>query len=116
MADAENTLIAYVYPSNRNGRYVELVGKVIGVGEPLTDSVAITVETRRGTFTGYYGKPDALPKIGYEANVRVYEGGGGWYPDNEIVSWGPYRDKDTGRLCTSEPDITPSSCAEEHTP
>ena len=81
-------------PSDRIGPYVELVGEVVKVGEPGFDSVAITVKTDKGTYMGYWEGPPSergnvrTPKLGQWARIRIYDAGGGWYPDNTISGWG----------------------------
>ncbi len=82
----------FVYPSDENGRYTELTGEVIGVGEPISNDVAVKVQTNLGEFVGYYLAKYA-PKIGYFAKIRIYEIGGGHYPDNQIKGWS--RDKES---------------------
>lgn len=89
-----------VYPSDREGgRFVELDGDIIEVGEPLFGSlvyVSVKVRTEKGDFGGFYGFPPSWlehlqtqgPKVGHRATIRVYDAGGGWYPDNKITSWG----------------------------
>lgn len=79
----------YVYPSDDVGPYVELKGTVIAVGDHLGDACSVKVETDKGTFTGYWNHPTTSPKVGYNASIRIYDAGGGWYPDNRITGWGP---------------------------
>jgi hypothetical protein len=78
---------ALAYPQDGVGPYTELDGIVTRVGtqdEP-DDEVAVTVKTAdHGELTGYTPRP---PKVGYTARIRVYECGGGWYPDNRIMGW-----------------------------
>lgn len=79
-----------VYPQDRTGVYADLEGVVTAVGEPLGNDVLVTVETDRGVFLGWTYVPldqDPVVKIGYLATIRVYDAGGGFYPDNRIVSW-----------------------------
>jgi hypothetical protein len=28
------------------------------------------------------------PQVGHQARIRIYDAGGGWYPDNKIMSYG----------------------------
>lgn len=77
----------FVYPSDDyGGRYVELEGEVISTYSVDDDLHCIEVRTDKGDFSGYieHGKP---AKIGTSATIRIYDAGGGWYPDNKIVSW-----------------------------
>lgn len=75
-----------VYPRDEVGEYVELTGVVLSVGEQeyADDEVAVVVKTDRGECTGWTNYP---PKIGYTAVIHLYNWGGGWYPDDSIVSW-----------------------------
>lgn len=78
-----------VYPSDEVGPHVDLEGIVIGVGvqfypEYSWDEVPVLVKTEYGNFTGYTSRP---PKAGYRATIRVYNSGGGWYPDDRIIGW-----------------------------
>lgn len=75
-----------VYPMDDVGCYVELTGEVVAVGEQdhPDDEVRVEVRTDRGTFDGYTVRP---PKVGHTATVRVYDAGGGFYPDNRVVAW-----------------------------
>jgi hypothetical protein len=84
-----------VYPEDREGgRYVELDGDVIEVGDPSLGSspaVRVRVRTKKGDFDGYARLPSSrsiCPKVGHHATIRLYDSGGGWYPDDRIVSWG----------------------------
>lgn len=76
----------FVYPSDEMGPYVDLEGTVIGVSEFGSVKVAVP---EHGEFTGYneamFEKIQA--KAGDKVTIRVYDAGGGWYPDNKIVSW-----------------------------
>lgn len=77
------------YPSDGDGGpYVEDTGEVIAVA-----GLRITVQTEQyGEQYGYAhelyeGRPGALPRVGDTATIRLYNSGGGWYPDDRIVSW-----------------------------
>ena len=76
----------FIYPSDVNGRYIELEGEVILVNESLGDSCVVTVSTDSGVFTGYTISKYA-PAVGYWAKIKIYDCGGGHYPDNEIREW-----------------------------
>lgn len=67
----------------------DMDGMVVKVGEPLGESVGVQVQTDEGAFTGYWWnlRSGWFPKVGYRATIRIYGCGGGWYPDNIIVSW-----------------------------
>lgn len=87
----------YVYPSDREGgRYVEFVGDVIEVGDIDVGGsdlyeVRLVVRTEKGDFSGFTRIPRTStfrPRVGYKARIRVYDAGGGWYPDNRITSCG----------------------------
>ena len=64
------------------GAYIDLEGEVVEVEEE-----AIRVKTEHGVFTGYFGLPNRLPSVGYRARIRVYDSGGGFYPDNRVMGW-----------------------------
>jgi hypothetical protein len=77
-----------VYPSDDVGPYIELNGIIAEIGEPLFDCVAIDVRTEYGILSGYTTHlPKSLPKVGWKAIIRLYNSGGGWYPDDKIVGW-----------------------------
>ena len=69
------------YPQDDVGCYRELVGRVVGHRAP--DRVA--VETPEGTFTGIWHRDP--PPVGSTATIRIYDSGGGFYPDNQIVGY-----------------------------
>lgn len=76
-----------VYPSDATGPYTELKGVVLEVGDPnSTGNVSVKVQTEKGVFTGYYWAKYP-PKVGYLTTIRIYNAGGGWYPDNRIIGW-----------------------------
>jgi len=77
-----------VYPSDEFGPYLELVGQVTSVNDPLSGGeVGVKVQTERGQFTAYVCKFMAeAVKMGKWVRVRVYDVGGGWYPDNRVMS------------------------------
>lgn len=75
-----------VYPRDEYGCYIETDGYVISVGEPLSDCFSIGVSTKFGTFVGYASSHFHVPNIGCIATIRIYDIGGGWYPDDRIVS------------------------------
>lgn len=69
-----------VYPSDSIGPFTELLGVVT-----VVDELEVTVRTpEHGEFTGFASQP---PKVGYIAWIRIYNAGGGWYPDNRITRW-----------------------------
>jgi hypothetical protein len=85
-----------VYPSDHVGEYVEVSGVILEVGEPLSDSVSVTIEVPpgvrgEGRHTGYWTGPGIergdLPPVGGKATLHLYRAGGGWYPDDRVVSW-----------------------------
>lgn len=78
----------FAYPCDHVGAYIELDGTIVNVHKPLGDCVGLDVETKEGCFTGYWHAPDHTPEVGFQATVRVYHAGGGFYPDNRIVRWG----------------------------
>lgn len=85
----------FVYPSDyEGGRYVELEGLVVEVGKSIDASsdfheTPVTVRTEKGDFQGWWCRPARLeaPVVGDRATVRVYDCGGGWYPDDKITGW-----------------------------
>lgn len=86
----------YVYPSDREGGcYLELEGDVIAVddidvgGSDLRE-VGVTVRTDKGEFRGFTQYPRSStfhPQVGHRARIRVYDIGGGWYPDHRITGF-----------------------------
>lgn len=86
-----------VYPCDREGgRHVDLEGVItkvgdIDIGGEQLREVSVTVQTKHGPYTGFvrYPRTSAFcPEPGHHATIRVYDCGGGWYPDNRIISWG----------------------------
>ena len=84
-----------VYPSDTyGGRYVEVSGPVLEVGGPYAesddDSVRVVVEAEDGRrHTGWAHGPLVAQVFGQQplrATMRVYDAGGGWYPDNRVTS------------------------------
>jgi len=80
------------YPSDREGgTYVELDGVIIEVDDPiLSDSLLIRVNTEEGEFSGFatfLAHWTFKPLVGMFATIRIYDAGGGWYPDNKITSY-----------------------------
>ena len=77
-----------VYACDEFGPYIELEGSITEVGELLGDgAIGVTVKTDRGQFRAYACKH--MASFAAEAKwacVRVYDAGGGWYPDNRIMS------------------------------
>jgi hypothetical protein len=84
-----------VYPSDRTGGgYVEFEGPVVEVGDPLDTSsgmleMPVVVRTEKGDFRGWTNCPShhGPLRVGDRATIRVYDSGGGWYPDDRIVGW-----------------------------
>lgn len=75
-----------VYPSDHIGPYVELDGTVTNVRSLIgEDEALIDVQTIKGLFTGVSRPP--FPEVGYEARIRIYDAGGGFYPDNRVTGW-----------------------------
>lgn len=76
----------FVYPSDEHGAYIELVGTIVCV-----DDLVVTVQTENGVFTGYAEQRRCdwcgYPNIGQIATIKLYEQGGGRYPDHMIISW-----------------------------
>jgi hypothetical protein len=83
----------YVYPSDGIGEYVTLEGPVVAfkVFEDR-ELLKVTVRTKHGDMTGWAeGRMADATDIGNvkQATIRVYNAGGGFYPDNRItgLSW-----------------------------
>lgn len=74
----------FVYPSDNVGFYIKLEGTISEVSKCF-DGWKAAVKTDKGTFTGY-GEYH-MPCIGYLARIRIYDSGGGFYPDNSITGW-----------------------------
>ncbi len=78
-----------VYPSDREGGcYVDLDGVISEVGAGVSDAWRIVVRTaEHGDHYGFMTKVGSfVPEIGMGATIRIYDAGGGWYPDNRITS------------------------------
>jgi hypothetical protein len=77
-----------VYPSDEFGPYLELVGQIVSVNSPLSGGeVGVKVKTERGQFTAYVCKHMSdFVGMAKWVRVRVYDSGGGWYPDNRVMS------------------------------
>ena len=75
------------YPCDDVGAYQEVSGVVVETGEPLGGSVRVVIETEKhGRITGYARKPMARSaKRAVWACIRVYDAGGGFYPDNSVT-------------------------------
>ena len=79
-----------VYSMDEVGPHIDLVGTVIEVGDKHPDwdddweEIKVIVQTEQGIFYGWTPRP---PKVGYQATIRIYHVGGGWYPDNRIIGW-----------------------------
>lgn len=76
------------YPRDEMGCYIEFTGEVVGVsGDPDSDfySAEVFIASRNETGRGYSRRP--APSVGDVATLRVYDSGGGWYPDDKIVGW-----------------------------
>jgi hypothetical protein len=74
-----------VYPSDSVGAYIDLEGRVVAVEAGVSGVWFVRVETEKGTFTGVEER--LPPEEGFRATVRIYDSGGGWYPDDRIISW-----------------------------
>lgn len=92
------------YPSDEVGRYVELDGIVVKVDHERVD---VDVPGR-GFISGYFDPESPRfwsfsfrPRAGHRATVRVYDAGGGFYPDNTITSCRCTACSDLGRTCPS---------------
>jgi hypothetical protein len=83
------------YPSDREGgEYLEFEGPVVEVGEPLDTTgdmleMPVVVHTEKGDFRGWTNYPThhGRLQVGDRATIRVYNSGGGWYPDDKIMGW-----------------------------
>ena len=86
---------AVSYPSDREGgEYLEFEGPVVEVGEPLDTTgdmleMSAVVRTEKGDFRGWTNYPARYGRlrVGDRATIRVYNSGGGWYPDDRITGW-----------------------------
>lgn len=85
-----------VYPSDSTGPYQDFEGKITKAID-LCDMgcVRVTIEVEGvGELSGYWhipdsrrGDPTCVPPVGGKARIHVYNAGGGWYPDDEVVGW-----------------------------
>ena len=82
-----------VYPRDDTGCYIELEGEVIEVDDESLSELEcvyeVKVRTEKGDFSGWTDGPPNIkpPAVGYRARIRIYNSGGGWYPDDKIVFW-----------------------------
>ena len=83
-----------VYPSDSTGTYIDLEGPVVEVGNPLDlasdmRETSVTVRTEKGDFRGWASFPArcGTPAVGDRATIRVYDSGGGLYPDDKVTGW-----------------------------
>lgn len=69
-----------VYPCDGTGEYTDFEGLVVGSSEN-----SLIVRTPWGDIEGHFSGPlkQGLPK---KAVIRLYNSGGGWYPDDIITS------------------------------
>jgi hypothetical protein len=76
-----------VYPSDSFGGLREIEGPVVKVGKSLGDAIMVEISSSYGNISGYAHGPmvDTAP-IATTARIRVHDCGGGYYPDNEVVS------------------------------
>ena len=89
-----------VYPADRFGRYQELRGIIINFKDiDILDWVTADVITMEGQYRVYGDRISHLPKVGYQAKIRVYEQGGGDYLDSRLMGWSSRLDSDL------EPDL-----------
>ncbi len=81
--------LSVVYPSDKTGEYQDLEGPVVGIESDDDIGHFVTVQTIKGVFRGWI-HPDItgpMPQVGYRATIRLYRSGGGWYPEDKIISW-----------------------------
>ena len=73
-----------VYPSDEVGQWVEISGPITQVDE-IAQLIKIVIDSEYGHIEGYVAEPmyDFVKKARY-ARIRVYESGGGCYPDNRV--------------------------------
>jgi len=73
------------------GPYVEATGLVIAVESIDQDDpegqTEVTIRTPDGSTARGWILSRRAPKVGYTATIRLYEAGGGWYPDDRVTSW-----------------------------
>jgi hypothetical protein len=72
------------YPSDDVGKYLEVEGIVRSVEEWDVGHVHADVDTELGLVRAY---GDLKPLVGSIATVRIYDSGGGWYPDDRLMGW-----------------------------
>lgn len=80
-----------VYPTDDVGPFIDINGIVIkadnGVKKEgsslLEEPIHVVVDTEYGNISGFC---KIQAKVGMKATIRVYESGGGFYPDNVIRS------------------------------
>ena len=82
-----------VYPTDDVGPFIDINGIVIkadkGVKKEgsflLEEPIYVVVDTEYGNISGF---ARMQAEIGMKATIRVYDSGGGFYPDNTIRSIG----------------------------
>lgn len=80
---------SYIYPRDEIGSYMELTGTIINL-DNVSDGFALVDVDRCGRFTVYSDLLERYPNtcnIGYTAIVRIYDAGGGFYPQNQLMNW-----------------------------
>ena len=83
----------YTYPRDNIGEYQDLVGPIIAYTAEYERTWTITISTAAGDPRGFlegsedYKEGTRLPRIGGRAIIRIYDWGGGWYPDDRVMGY-----------------------------
>jgi hypothetical protein len=83
----------YTYPRDNIGEYQDLVGPIIAYTAEYDRTWTITISTAAGDSQGFlegssdYKEGTRLPRIGGQATIRIYDWGGGWYPDDRVMGY-----------------------------
>lgn len=77
------------YPSDDyGGAYVEFQGVVESVSWLKVEISTVEHGVLSGYVDDFYeDRPQSMPRKGDIAVIRCYNWGGGWYPDDRIMSW-----------------------------
>lgn len=82
------------FQSDSTGPYTEVTGPVIRFGDhDDEDTAKVVISSEHGEVHGWAHGPMARKIVRHKAadrgtaTIRVYNAGGGWYPDNRVVTW-----------------------------
>ncbi len=77
------------YPRDRVGEYVDVIGEVV----LFEEDGCVTISTSYGNIRGWTDEDGPITRYAMQnpgvlkyAHIRVYNAGGGWYPDNKLIA------------------------------